>query len=332
MPKQIFQARGSTSGALRRIECTVVPTADYDLLTERCGLVDRSARGKLLLTGSEAAEFLQGQVTNDVEALEPGTGCYAALLNHKGKVRTDLRVLRGEDFVWLDAEPEGLPALVSTVKTYSLGRDVSHEDVTSKRAILSLVGPGARNALDAAPLGAEHSFVTGEHGLYVATDIGVDVICDAGADSVRAALGVEAVSEAAAECVRIESSRPRFGLDFDTDTIPEEAELNERAVSFTKGCYVGQETVARLHYKGKPNRRLRGLRLSAPAAHGDPIVLGEKHVGSVGSSCVSPTIGPVALAIMRREAEAGDTVLVGEGRESAEVVELPFVLERSPAA
>jgi tRNA-modifying protein YgfZ len=110
----------------------------------------------------------------------------------------------------------------------------------------------------------------------------------------------------------------------DGDTIPEEAGLNERAVSFDKGCYVGQETVARLHYKGKPNRHLRGLRLSAPASGGDEILLGEKRVGTVGSACVSPAHGPIALAIVRREASPGDAVAVGEERSSAEVVELPF--------
>ena len=100
----------------------------------------------------------------------------------------------------------------------------------------------------------------GELGIYVRTALGVDVICE-DADVARAALGVQEVGEEALECLRVESGRPRLGLDMDGDTIPQEAGINERAVSFTKGCYVGQETVARLHYKGKPNRHLRGLRL-----------------------------------------------------------------------
>jgi folate-binding protein YgfZ len=277
----------------------------------------------LRLTGAEAAEFLQGQVTNDVEALAPGEGCYAALLNHKGKLRADMRVLRGPDWLWIDAEPLGKRALEHTVETYSLGRDVRWDDLTEERSILSLVGPRARERLDQAPPAEEHAFVEGEHGLYVATDVGVDVICpSAEAQAVRDALGVESVDAATAECVRVESGRPRLGLDMDGDTIPQEAGINERAVSFTKGCYVGQETVARLHYRGKPNRHLRGLRLSEPAETGDPIVLGERELGRVGSACVSPRHGPIGLAIVRREAAPGDTVLVG-GSE-AEVVELPF--------
>jgi folate-binding protein YgfZ len=302
----------------------VIASADYELVREDAGLVDRSERAKLRLTGGEAAEFLQGQVTNDIEALSPGSGCYAALLNHKGKLRADMRVLRGDDWLWIDAEAIALRPLAHNVETYSLGRDVSWQDVTEEQAILSLVGPHARTRLDVAPPEEEHAFVEGEHGLYVATDVGVDVICAAAdADAVREALGVEPVDESVAECLRVESGRPRLGLDMGDDTIPQEAGLNERAVSFTKGCYVGQETVARLYYKGKPNRHLRGLRLSEPAETGEPIMFGEKELGRVGSACVSPRLGPIALAVVRREAGPGDTVLVG-GTE-AEVVELPFV-------
>jgi folate-binding protein YgfZ len=303
----------------------VIATTEYELLTGAAGLVDRSERGQLLLTGGEVAEFLQGQLTNDIEALEPGFGCYAALLTHKGKLQADARVLRGEDWFWLDTETIGLAPLARMVQTYSIGRDVRSTDVTAERAILSLIGPAARDALPVEPAPEEHAFVEGEHGLYVTTDLGFDVVCAVeDAEAVREALGVEAVSAEAAECLRIESGRPRHGLDMDGDTIPQEAGLNERAVSFTKGCYVGQETVARLHYKGKPNRYLRGLRLSQPAQAGDELSFGERRVGAVGSTCVSPARGPIALAIVRREAGPGDTVLVGAERFPAKVVELPF--------
>jgi folate-binding protein YgfZ len=303
----------------------VIATTEYERLRETVGLVDRSQRGKFVLTGEETLEFLQGQVTNDVEALEPGRGCYAALLDHKGKILADMRVLRVGDSVWLDCEAVGAPALAKNIRMYSLGRDVRNQDVTAERAILSLIGPAARDALDVAPPEEEHSFVEGEHGIYVATDLGVDVICPASeVDAVRDALGIEPVSEEAAECVRIESGRPRHGLDLTSSTMPQEAGINERAVSFTKGCYVGQETVARLHYRGKPNRFLRGLRLTAPVEHGAVITLGEREVGTIGSTCVSPAHGPIALALVRREASAGDTVTVGADAIEAEVIELPF--------
>jgi folate-binding protein YgfZ len=303
----------------------VIATTDYERLREAVGLVDRSARGKLRLTGGEAVDYLQGQVTNDVAGLATGSGCYAALLNHKGKMLTDMRLLRGEDFVWIDAEPEGLPALLRNASMFSIGRDVRHEDVTGDYAILSLIGPDARAPLDAPPPVEEHSFTQGEHGLYVSTDLGVDVICPAAeAAAVREALGVEEVSEEAAECLRIESGRPRFSIDVGTETIPQEAGLNDRAVSFTKGCYVGQETVARLHYKGKPNRHLRGLRLAEPVERGADIRVGERVVGEIGSSAESPAFGPIALAVVRREAEPGAVVRVGESSVEATVSELPF--------
>jgi tRNA-modifying protein YgfZ len=303
----------------------MIASTDYDLVTGSVGLLDRSDRGKLSLRGDEVAEFLQGQVTNDVEALSAGEGCYAALLNHKGKLRADMRVLRGAEEWLVDTEPIGLVPVRHTVQTYSLGRDVRFQDVTAERALLSLIGPGARDALDVAPPEAEHTSVEGEHGLYVTTHLGVDLICPAdGVARMREALGVEEVAEEAAECARVESGRPRLGYDMDGDTIPQEAGINARAVSFTKGCYVGQETVARLHYRGKPNRHLRGLRLSGPVERGEDIVLGEKAVGRVGSTCESPRLGPIALALVRREAGPGDTVSVGAAGATAEVVELPF--------
>jgi folate-binding protein YgfZ len=297
----------------------VIATSDYELVTESAGLVDRSDRAKFIVRGSEAADFLQGQVSNDVEALEPGRGCYATVLSHKGKLRTDLRILRRDDSFWLDTEAIGHAVLEHMLRTYSLGRDVQFEDVTESRALLSLVGPAARERLDVAPPDEEHAFVTGQHGTYVATHLGVDVIADAGTT-----LDVQPVSEEAAECLRIEAGRPRLGYDMDADTIPQEAGINERAVSFTKGCYVGQETVARLHYKGRPNRHLRGLRLSEPAERGTEILVGERVVGRLGSTCLSPRLGPIALALVRREAEPGSTVQVGGA--PAEVVDVPFQL------
>jgi folate-binding protein YgfZ len=109
-----------------------------------------------------------------------------------------------------------------------------------------------------------------------------------------------------------------------TETMPAEAGIVEAAVSFTKGCYIGQETVARLHYKGRPNRHLRGLRLSAPAIPGAGLRLGEKEVGRLGGSAISPALGPIGLAIVRREAEPGTELAVGEDGVTAQVVDLPF--------
>src|SRR4051794_24841034 len=310
--------------------------AAYDALTRRCGLVDRSERGKLLLTGAEAKEFLHGQVTNEIEGLEAGTGCYAAFLTHKGKMLGDMRVLDGgEAGLWLDCERSALQELFNMIRRYKLGRDVEVHKRTLERALFSLVGPEARRVAGAEELPeAEHAHARGELGgasvRLVATDVGVDVIADAeDAATVREALvaaGAEPAGEDAAEVVRVESGRPRFGIDLAPESvIPQEAGLNERAVSFEKGCYVGQETVARLHWRGKPNRHLRGLRLSEPMPDGTELTSTEgKAVGQVTSPVVSPARGPIALALVRREVAPGDTVQAGNGGATAVVVELPF--------
>ncbi len=163
----------------------------------------------------------------------------------------------------------------------------------------------------------------------IRTDSGIDLLCLAAeTENLRsdlAARGAVHVSEEAAECVRIEGGRPLYGVDLDETVIPQEAGLNERAVSFTKGCYVGQETVARLHYRGKPNRHLRGLRLSAPYPPGSELLLGDRMVGRLTSVVESPRFGPIGLALVRREAAPGVT-LVPKGEDgTAEVVALPFI-------
>jgi folate-binding protein YgfZ len=305
----------------------------YRALREEAGYLPRE-RVVLVVSGPDGAEYLQGQLTNDTEALEPGQGCYAALLDRKGHLQSDMRVLRvSDDEIWLDLEPAAAPGVLKHLRTYSIGRDVEVEDATDRRAITSVIGPRAGEVSGVEGLGPEHAQRTrgwnGTEVLAVATDLGIDLITGADAPTsvaqLLAAAGAAEVSEPAAEIMRVESGRPRLGLDMGSESMPAEAGITERAVDFEKGCYIGQEPVARLHYRGKPNRTLRGLRLSAPAEHGDPLVLGEKEVGRIGTACLSPALGPIALAIVRREAAEGDTLEVGDGRASAEVVALPFV-------
>jgi tRNA-modifying protein YgfZ len=301
-------------------------TASYDALIGDVGLVDRSERGKLALSGPEAKSFLTGQVTNDIEALVPGSGCYAALLTNKGKMLADLRVIDADDELWLDTERVALQPLFDVIRRAMVGWQAELHKRTLQQALLSLIGPRAAEAVGGA-IGPEHANRRGELGgaevLLVATDLGIDVVCATeDVERVRTALRVPEVPEADAEVVRVESGRPRYGVDVDDTTIPQEAGLNERAVSFSKGCYVGQETVARLHYKGKPNRHLRGLRLSAPVPSGTSLLAGEREVGRLGSSVVSPRHGPIGLALVRREAAPGDELTAGPA--TATVVELPF--------
>jgi folate-binding protein YgfZ len=304
----------------------------YRALREEAGYLPRE-RAALIVRGPDGADYLQGQLTNDIEVLEREHGCYAALLDRKGHLQSDMRVLRlGDDEIWLDLEPGPAAGVLKHLRTYSIGREVEVEDVSERWAITSLIGPRAGQLSGFDGLGPEHGQRfrdwDGTEVLACATDVGVDLITKPDsaaslAELLRAAGAVE-VSEAAAEIIRVESGRPRFGFDMGTESMPAEAGITERAVNFEKGCYIGQEPVARLHYRGKPNRTLRGLRLSAPAEPGDPLRLGDKEVGRIGTACLSPALGPIALAIVRREADEGATLAVGDGGTTAEVVGLPF--------
>jgi folate-binding protein YgfZ len=284
------------------------------------------------VTGRDVADYLQGQLTNDVEAIEPGGGCYAALLDRKGHIQADMRVLRtGPEEFLLDLEPAALPAALRHLETYKIGRDAEVSDATAELALISVIGPAAPRAagLDGPVREHDHREAhVDETVRAVGTRLGADLLARPGTEQpVTAALeanGAAPVTEAAAEIVRVEQGEPRFGSEMGTETIPAEAGIVERAVDFEKGCYIGQETVARLHYKGKPNRHLRGLRLSAPASKGDVLRLGDRELGSIGTACLSPVHGPIALAIVRREAEPGDTVSVGENGTEGTVVEVPF--------
>jgi tRNA-modifying protein YgfZ len=309
--------------------------ADYRTITQACGLLDRSERGKLALSGPDAASFMQGQVTNDVEALAPGSGCYAAFLTPKGKMLGDLRILNTGDELLLDTERVSLQDLFNMIRRFSIGYRVELHKRTLERGLLSLIGPDSASIAGVDGLAAEehaHAVITVAGGALsaraVRTDVGIDLLCDAtDTEALTRALedsGAVAVAEAAVECVRIERGRPRYGVDLDESVIPQEAGLNERAVSFTKGCYVGQETVARLYYRGKPNRMLRGLRLSAAAEPGAEVRFGDRVVGRLTSVGQSPRFGPIALALVRREAPPATPVVVGDESVAAEIIELPF--------
>ena len=326
----------------------------YQTITQACGLFDRSERGKLALSGAGAVEFLNGQITNELAGLKPGEGRYAAFLTHKGKMLGDLRVLVAGDAgggapaeLLLDTERATLQGLFDMILRFKVGYDVELHKRTLEVSLLSLIGPTAADVAARAATGAgdgdgdlqaampgegEHNHcpasIAGRPVRLVRTagPAGVDVLCNAAErEHVEAALlgaGAVAVSASAAEIVRVEHGRPRYGIDLDDSVIPQEAGLNERAVSFTKGCYVGQETVARLYYKGKPNRHLRGLSFSEPVAPGTELHLGERLAGALGSSVLSPVFGPIGLALLRREAEPGMTVAANGS--PATVVELPF--------
>ena len=310
------------------------------------GLIDRSYSGRILLTGADRRSYLQGLLTNDIEALTPGTGCYAAMLNAQGRMLTDMRVLELGDAILLDVPVAVVSSIRDHLDRFIFAEDVQVEDATAARAEIGLYGPGALDVLVKAGTddGAPSSLfqmtrirIAGVDALLVKSDEagveGYDVIVDrTGEEAVTAALvaaGAVRVSEADAEAVRIESGRPRFGRDMDTDTIPLEAGLEERAISRTKGCYVGQEVIVRVQDRGhgRVAKRLVGLTLDPDAkvpAAGARIASGDREIGRVTSATWSPALDrPIALGYVHRDFVAERTA-VSIDATSAKVTALPF--------
>jgi folate-binding protein YgfZ len=250
-----------------------------------------------------------------------------------------MRVLNADGELLLDTERVALQPLFNLIRSYKLGYDVELHKRTLESGLLSLIGPLADDLILATagtlPGPAEHDHsqieLDGISARVIRTDLGLDLLCAAqdteALTSTLIGAGAGTIGEDVAETLRVESGRPRFGIDLDDSVIPQEAGLNQRAVSFTKGCYVGQETVARLFYRGKPNRELRGLRsaiaLPVGAELTNPVPGEDRVFGTVTSSVISPRLGALALALVRREVSPG-TTLQAAGELDALVVELPF--------
>jgi tRNA-modifying protein YgfZ len=253
-------------------------------------VLDRSC---VRASGRDAVGFLQSMLTNDVQAVADGGGVYALLLTPKARVVADMEVFRVGDELVLACPPQAVDDVVETLVRSRFRKKVQFE--RSPAAVVWGDGTAALAGLDT-PAG--RLALTGQ-----APEAGEP------ADAWQAA--------------RVEAGIPLFGVDFDADVMPAEAGVVDRAISFTKGCYPGQEPVARLHYRGHANRGLRGLRYrSDPPPPGSPVTAGERPLGRTGSTAVSPRLGPIGLAVLRREAQDGQTV--DAGGVPAVVSPLPF--------
>jgi folate-binding protein YgfZ len=335
----------------------------YRALRERAGLVDRSTRGRILLTGADRRTYLQGLLTNDIAALAPGTGCYAAFLTPQGRMVSDMRVFELGDVVFMDLPGQLAPAVADRLSQFIFSEDVAVEVITGSMTQIGVYGPraaaavaavcaGARSADEPAPseetLDAMHLFGSarwdiGGAPMHVlrSDDVGVrgfDLVLDAErrGEIERRLIdaGVVPVDLPAVEACRIEAGIPLFGADMDEETIPLEAGIEDRAISFTKGCYVGQEIVIRVMHRGhgRVARRLVGLTLDPSAdvpARGDLLRAGDRDIGRITSATESPAVGrPIALGYVHRDfSEAGTTVAVhtSQGEHDAAVTRLPFV-------
>lgn len=317
----------------------IVEQSEQAARAVRCGaaLIDRSDRGKLALTGSDAADCLNGQLTNDVSKIEPGCGAHAALLSTKGQLLADVRIIRTADTFELDTDRESLQSLFDALRMALVGHDAQLHKRTLQCGLISLLGPRAQQVAQVDDLGhceLKNAPITvdGVPAHAVVSRKGVDILCSADdTAAITATLlerGATAIDEAAAEVARIERGRPRFGVELSERTMPQEAGLLDRYVSFTKGCYVGQETVARLFYRGNPTRHLLGLLFDGEPSGDGAVQLGEKAVGTVTRVARSPRLGLIALAVLRRAVEPGTSVSVGG--TTATAVELPFDAEATP--
>jgi folate-binding protein YgfZ len=323
--------------------------AEARAVREGVGLADRSDRGKVQLAGPDRVAFLQALVSNDVTAVQPGRGVYTLALNHKGQIVAEFPLLPWDETLLLTVEPEERAFVVGWLRRYKLRRKVEIRDVTETVGLLTLVGPAAPASLaawlgESLLLGRDEVAERTWHGapLLVAGnrdlgEVGYDLYlpvdhAEAAWETLLTLGAARPVGRTAWEALRIEAGTPRYGPELNEATLPPEARLEERAISYTKGCYPGQEIIARIKNRGQVNRFLRGLRFEAgpvPAA-GAVLRIGDRQVGAITSATFSPTLGvPIALAYLRREIALGDRVELDDGR-AATVVNLPFVAAREP--
>jgi folate-binding protein YgfZ len=298
------------------------PVREQRAMTRDAGLVDRSHRGVVRISGPDRLSWLHSLTTQHLEALPSGTTARALILSPNGHVQHELTLTDDGTATWIHVEPGTAAAVVEFLESMRFMLRVETADVTADYAVLTVAGPGRAEA--AGPAAEAAVAVTdGPVGTdYVVPRAGLAAI----ADEVRAR-GARLAGTWAYEALRIAAHEPRFGLDTDHKTIPHEVGWIDSAVHLTKGCYRGQETVARVHNLGHPPRRLVFLHLDGSVdrlpAHGDPVELDGKTVGSVGSAARHWELGPVALALVRRTVPVDATFLAGGVAAAQEVIVPP---------
>ena len=329
---------------------------EHSALLDSAGVLDLSFRSRLCLVGADRVRFLHGQVTNDIKALRQGEGCYAALVTAKGRMQSDLNIYNLGEELLLDFEP-GLSGMVSQrLEKYIVADDVQVVDAAPLCGLLSVQGPSAQQVIKALALFPDVRIKAfgiskvndpnlGE--MYLmnrprAGANGFDLFVPnaslaAVADKMIAAakvVGGRVCGWTALEMARIEAGVPRFGVDIDETNFPQETGIDARAVSYTKGCYIGQEVLNRIHTMGHVNRQLCRLRLAGQLqtlpAKGDKVFQGEREVGYVTSALASPALeANIALGYVRKEAsQVGTQLLVrsaaGEAKAQLEQIQQPI--------
>lgn len=347
-----YLRRGAAFG---EVNGWILPLRFADLVEEvgaargAAGFLDLSPSGKIRLSGNDRVRFLHRMVSNDIEKLSIGSGCYAALLDHKGHLLSDLRVLMLADELLLLTPATTTSVVRETLNRYVVADQVELQDASADWALLSVQGPHAADVyyqmtgeisatekhshvereLEGRLLRLIQSDHTGDRGFDILVPVEkagpvFESVMGAGHDFGIRPIGLEAFN-----ALRIEAGIPWYGVDMDDTHLIQEALLDE-AVSFTKGCYIGQETVARVHSRGHVNKHLCGFRFEGaePPAAGDNVFVGSEEAGWITSGVYSPSLRqPIALGYMRREAsQLGTPVSVasGESTLSGKVAQLPL--------
>ena len=327
-----------------------VSQAVYAAARGGAGLVDRSGRGRVVVSGQDRASYLQGLLTNDVVSLKAGQGCYAAYLTAQGRMITDAFVYELGDVMLLVLPRAVTEAVLVKLDQFIFSEDVQLGDVTEAFDECAVVGPGAAATVANTLTGVSADTLSAlpEHGNVRASYAGASVIvtrvADTGAPgfdlfveraqsaSMRDALqqaGAVLVDAVTAEALRLEAGVPVFGKDMDEDTIPLEAGIEARAISFTKGCYVGQEVIIRVLHRGhgRVAKKLAGLVMDGGTVppSGTAVHVGDQEIGRVTSAAMSPALQkPIALAYLQRDFLApGTAVFVGD--VPGHLAALPFI-------
>ncbi|MFQ5961212.1 MAG: aminomethyltransferase family protein [Candidatus Methylomirabilales bacterium] len=322
------------------------PIQEHRAVRESVGLLDLSFRTVYRVTGTERTRFLNGMLTNDINKLEEGQGCYACLLTPQGKILADLEVYALRDYHLMELDCRWKEQAMDYFNKYIIADDVAFDELADS-VLLALQGPEATTTLQRLLPGADlprgkhgcvevmfndqpyrviQSSLTGEEGykLVIPTERAADVW------RVLQEAGATPVGMAALNSLRLEAGIPWFGIDFDEENFPQEAGIEDSGVSFTKGCYIGQEFVIRIAHRGQVNRRTSGLTMQGESIPrpGDRILRENKEVGRITSAAFSPIFGSViGLGMLRRESQEPGTVVQIESNGEpvpAEVTTLPF--------
>lgn len=285
----------------------------YDALVDDVALVPRRAVGLVVVSGPDAHTFLQSLVSQDLDAIAPAETRHSLLLEPQGKLVADFHVLAiADDEVWLRCEPVVAPALAIGLARFKIRVKVDIDDRSAEFGALTLRGPHSDAVAIDAPE-SSHVFRIDWPTLPGRELIGPGAALDSAAIGGVVRPAVAAADEPALDVVRIEARVPRQPDDIDERTIAQEAFLDETAVSFTKGCFVGQELVCRIDTRGHINRTLRRVRGKAPMTVGSDVTAESgRSVGTITSAAVSPRQGPIALATLRREVAPGDPLRVAD--------------------